>query len=81
MFAISFYSILFNEIGYKNFLTVSLQTFCAKCFERSLDHGSKCPLCRQDMPPFSYFQEHPYNKVIYALCALLLPLAADAILC
>ncbi|KAH8118293.1 hypothetical protein DFH11DRAFT_661815 [Phellopilus nigrolimitatus] len=42
-------------------------TFCAKCLQRSLDHGSKCPLCRQTMPPFSYFQDHSYNKVILAI--------------
>ncbi|KAI5116465.1 hypothetical protein M0805_006725 [Coniferiporia weirii] len=39
-------------------------TSCAKCLQRSLDHGSKCPLCRRDMPPFSYFQDHPFNKVV-----------------
>lgn len=45
-----------------------IQTFCAKCLHRSLDHGSRCPLCRQNLPPFSYFQDHPYNKVILAIC-------------
>lgn len=42
-------------------------TFCAKCLQRSLDHNPKCPLCRQTMPPFSYFQDHPLNKVLQSL--------------
>ncbi|THH10220.1 hypothetical protein EW145_g1458 [Phellinidium pouzarii] len=52
---------------YQPVTTPCQHTFCAKCLQRSLDHGSKCPLCRQSMPPFSYFQDHPYNKVILAL--------------
>lgn len=39
-------------------------TFCRKCFARSLDHSSTCPLCRAEMPSFTFFQDHPYNKVI-----------------
>ncbi|KAG6900954.1 hypothetical protein C0993_004391 [Termitomyces sp. T159_Od127] len=43
------------------------QTFCTKCLHRALDHGATCPLCRQDLPGFLYFQEHPQNKVILSL--------------
>ncbi|EPQ59241.1 hypothetical protein GLOTRDRAFT_70507, partial [Gloeophyllum trabeum ATCC 11539] len=42
-------------------------TFCAKCLQRSLDHSNACPLCRQDLPSFSYFQDHPYNQVLLAI--------------
>lgn len=39
-------------------------TYCRRCFARSLDHGSSCPLCRADMPPFAFFQEHPPNQAL-----------------
>lgn len=39
-------------------------TFCTKCLHRSLDHSNQCPLCRQPLPGFSYFQDHPFNKMI-----------------
>lgn len=42
-------------------------TFCKPCFARSLDHGNKCPLCRTQMPPFSFFQEHPSNAALMRL--------------
>ncbi|KAI0269157.1 PUA-like domain-containing protein [Gloeopeniophorella convolvens] len=42
-------------------------TFCAKCLHRSLDHGNHCPLCRQELPGFAYFQDHPYNKTITSI--------------
>ncbi|KAI0307335.1 PUA-like domain-containing protein [Multifurca ochricompacta] len=42
-------------------------TFCSKCLHRSLDHGNQCPLCRQDLPGFSYFQDHPFNKTIISI--------------
>ena len=43
------------------------QTFCSRCLHRSLDHGNQCPLCRQDLPGFSYFQDHPFNKMIISI--------------
>lgn len=55
-------------------LTIVLQTFCAKCLHRSLDHSSTCPLCRQELPGFVYFQEHAYNKVILSISAFSCPL-------
>ncbi|KAI0081820.1 hypothetical protein K474DRAFT_1656223 [Panus rudis PR-1116 ss-1] len=42
-------------------------TFCSRCLHRSLDHSNACPLCRSPLPGYSYFQEHPYNKVILAI--------------
>jgi Lon protease-like protein len=42
-------------------------TFCRSCLSRSLDHSSKCPLCRASMPPFSFFLDHPTNASILKL--------------
>jgi hypothetical protein len=43
------------------------QTFCSRCLHRSLDHSNQCPLCRYDLPGFSYFQDHPFNKMIISI--------------
>jgi hypothetical protein len=48
-------------------LSTLCQTFCSKCLHRSLDHGSRCPLCRMDLPGFSYFQDHPFNKTVMSI--------------
>ncbi|KAI0335508.1 hypothetical protein GY45DRAFT_1240434 [Cubamyces sp. BRFM 1775] len=42
-------------------------TFCTRCLFRSLDHSQTCPLCRQNLPGYDYFQQHPCNKVILAI--------------
>ncbi|KAI9000971.1 hypothetical protein BD414DRAFT_473210 [Trametes punicea] len=42
-------------------------TFCTRCLFRSLDHSQTCPLCRQRLPGYDYFQQHPCNKVILAI--------------
>ncbi|KAI9063196.1 hypothetical protein FKP32DRAFT_1603730 [Trametes sanguinea] len=42
-------------------------TFCTRCLFRSLDHSQTCPLCRQKLPGYDYFQQHPCNKVILAI--------------
>ncbi|KAF8165325.1 PUA-like domain-containing protein [Crassisporium funariophilum] len=42
-------------------------TFCAKCLQRSLDYATTCPVCRQELPTFAYFQDHPVNKSIMAI--------------
>ncbi|ORY23131.1 PUA-like domain-containing protein [Naematelia encephala] len=39
-------------------------SFCGKCLSRTLDHSSRCPLCRQDLPSFAFFQDHAVNKVL-----------------
>ncbi|KZT24500.1 hypothetical protein NEOLEDRAFT_1134878 [Neolentinus lepideus HHB14362 ss-1] len=52
---------------YQPITTPCQHTFCVKCLHRSLDHSNACPLCRQDLPPFHYFQDHPYNQVLLAI--------------
>ncbi|KAI0638226.1 hypothetical protein C8Q77DRAFT_1215091 [Trametes polyzona] len=42
-------------------------TFCTRCLFRSLDHNQTCPLCRQKLPGYDYFQQHPCNRVILAI--------------
>lgn len=39
-------------------------SFCRRCLVRSLDHSDKCPLCRSDMPSYSFFAHHAHNSVI-----------------
>ena len=34
-----------------------------------MDHSSACPLCRQELPGYAYFQDHPCNKVVLSLRA------------
>ncbi|CAE6509580.1 unnamed protein product [Rhizoctonia solani] len=48
-------------------------TFCSTCLERSLDHSTKCPLCRLDLPPNSYFYQHAHNEVIVQIIAKSFP--------
>ncbi|KAI0774316.1 hypothetical protein C8Q74DRAFT_1368804 [Fomes fomentarius] len=42
-------------------------TFCTRCLFRSLDHSQTCPLCRQQLPGYDYFQQQPCNKAILAI--------------
>ncbi|KAH9977967.1 PUA-like domain-containing protein [Lactifluus volemus] len=66
---------LFNELTceiclmllYQPITSPCQHTFCTKCLYRSLDHGNQCPLCRHDLPGFSYFQDHPFNKTIFSI--------------
>ncbi|KAL5636942.1 hypothetical protein ACGC1H_000798 [Rhizoctonia solani] len=48
-------------------------TFCSSCLERSLDHSTKCPLCRLDLPPNAYFYQHAHNEVIVQIIAKAFP--------
>ncbi|CAE6455517.1 unnamed protein product [Rhizoctonia solani] len=48
-------------------------TFCSTCLERSLDHSTKCPLCRLDLPPNAYFYQHAHNEVIVQIIAKAFP--------
>ncbi|KAJ7591008.1 PUA-like domain-containing protein [Mycena floridula] len=52
---------------YQPVTTPCQHSFCAKCLHRSLDHSTVCPLCRQQLPGFSYFQEHQHNQVIISI--------------
>lgn len=45
-----------------------VQSFCSKCLSRSLDHSSRCPVCRQDLPSFAFFQDHAVNRVLLTIC-------------
>ncbi|KAF9534306.1 PUA-like domain-containing protein [Crepidotus variabilis] len=51
---------------YQPVTTPCQHTFCAKCIQRSLDHSSSCPICRQDLPSH-YFQDQPVNKTILSI--------------
>ena len=42
-------------------------SFCSKCLSRSLDHSLRCPVCRQDLPSFAFFQDHAVNRVLLAV--------------
>ncbi|WWC70466.1 uncharacterized protein I206_104417 [Kwoniella pini CBS 10737] len=48
-------------------------SFCAKCLSRSLDHSSRCPVCRQDLPSFAFFQDHAVNKVLLTIIKTAFP--------
>ncbi|CAO1623753.1 unnamed protein product [Parajaminaea phylloscopi] len=52
---------------YEPITTPCGHTFCRTCFARSLDHSSKCPLCRASMPSFAFFQDHPLNSALLRL--------------
>ncbi|KZW04084.1 LON-domain-containing protein [Exidia glandulosa HHB12029] len=48
-------------------------TFCADCLERSLDYHVRCPVCRQTLPGFAYFANHPRNVIIQSISTLAFP--------
>ncbi|KAG7096952.1 hypothetical protein E1B28_004349 [Marasmius oreades] len=52
------------SIFYEPTTTPCGHTFCSRCLHRSLDHSSSCPLCRQQLPGFTFFQSHPPNNAI-----------------
>ncbi|KAJ6613422.1 PUA-like domain-containing protein [Mycena sp. CBHHK59/15] len=52
---------------YNPVTTPCQHTFCAKCLHRSLDHSNLCPLCRDTLPGFSFFEDHPCNQVLETL--------------
>lgn len=54
-------------LQYEPITTPCGHTFCRSCFARSLDHSSKCPLCRTEMPSFAFFQDHPLNQALLRL--------------
>ncbi|KAG1907167.1 PUA-like domain-containing protein [Suillus fuscotomentosus] len=63
---------------YQPITTPCQHTFCSKCLQRSLDHSLLCPLCRVELPGFTYFHEHSYNKVVLALLLKAYPESYDA---
>ncbi|KAF9259523.1 hypothetical protein L218DRAFT_874451 [Marasmius fiardii PR-910] len=55
------------SIFYEPTTTPCGHTFCSRCLHRSLDHSSWCPLCRQQLPGFNYFQNHPPNNTVLSI--------------
>lgn len=43
------------------------QSFCSKCLQRALDHNDTCPLCREKLPGYVYFQDHSCNKLVLSI--------------
>ncbi|WVQ83118.1 hypothetical protein IAT38_005256 [Cryptococcus sp. DSM 104549] len=58
---------------YEPVTTPCQHSFCAKCLSRSLDHSTRCPVCRQDLPSFSFFQDHPANKLLVTILTTAFP--------
>ncbi|KAJ7890782.1 hypothetical protein B0H13DRAFT_2252636 [Mycena leptocephala] len=56
------FMLLYNPVT-----TPCQHTFCAKCLHRALDHSNLCPLCRDSLPGFSFFEDHPYNQTLETL--------------
>ncbi|KIY49227.1 hypothetical protein FISHEDRAFT_41822 [Fistulina hepatica ATCC 64428] len=48
-------------------------TFCQKCLDRSLDHSDKCPVCRQALPGYSFFEKHSVNRTLHAIILYVYP--------
>ncbi|KIM46165.1 hypothetical protein M413DRAFT_441234 [Hebeloma cylindrosporum] len=58
---------------YQPVTTPCQHTYCAKCLQRSLDHSTACPICRQELPSY-YFQDQPLNKIIMSIILKAYPL-------
>lgn len=56
------------------------QTFCVRCLQRSLDHNNCCPICRMPLPGVTFFQGHPFNKIILALSQCRPPLDKEPLM-
>ncbi|KAJ7908345.1 PUA-like domain-containing protein [Mycena leptocephala] len=62
------FMLLYNPVT-----TPCQHTFCAKCLHRALDHSNLCPLCRDSLPGFSFFEDHPYNQTLETLLVTAFP--------
>ncbi|KAF5369913.1 hypothetical protein D9758_001039 [Tetrapyrgos nigripes] len=49
---------------YEPMTTPCQHTFCSRCLLRSLDHRPLCPLCREQLPSFAYFQNRSNNQLM-----------------
>ncbi|KAF7352771.1 hypothetical protein MVEN_01243700 [Mycena venus] len=58
---------------YNPVTTPCQHTFCAKCLHRALDHSNLCPLCRDNLPGFSFFEDHPGNQTLETLLVTAFP--------
>ncbi|KAJ3741120.1 PUA-like domain-containing protein [Lentinula detonsa] len=52
-------------------------TFCSRCLHRSLDHSEVCPICRQQLPGYAYFQNHPPNQLMLRIILQACPSAYE----
>lgn len=48
-------------------------SFCSKCLARSLDHSQRCPVCRQNLPSFAFFNENTVNRVLLTILKTAFP--------
>ncbi|KAF8195870.1 PUA-like domain-containing protein [Mycena galopus ATCC 62051] len=62
------FMLLYNPVT-----TPCQHTFCAKCLHRALDHSNLCPLCRDSLPAFSFFEDHPGNETLETLLLTAFP--------
>ncbi|KAJ7180108.1 PUA-like domain-containing protein, partial [Mycena crocata] len=62
------FMLLYNPVT-----TPCQHTFCAKCLHRALDHSNLCPLCRDSLPGFSFFEDHPTTQVLESLLLTAFP--------
>ncbi|KAJ7771386.1 PUA-like domain-containing protein [Mycena maculata] len=62
------FMLLYNPVT-----TPCQHSFCAKCLHRSLDHSPLCPLCRDELPGFSFFEDHPCNETLETLLVTAFP--------
>ncbi|KAJ7193910.1 PUA-like domain-containing protein [Mycena pura] len=61
------------QLLYNPVTTPCQHTFCAKCLLRSLDHSQTCPVCRDTLPSFSFFENHAVNRILEALLLAAFP--------
>ncbi|KAJ7129649.1 PUA-like domain-containing protein [Mycena epipterygia] len=62
------FNLLYNPVT-----TPCQHSFCAKCLHRALDHSPLCPLCRDTLPGFSFFEDHPPNHTVTTLLLAAFP--------
>lgn len=62
-----------TSLFYEPITTPCGHTFCSRCLARSLDHSTRCPVCRQNLPSFAFYQDHPINKVLSSVVLTAFP--------
>ncbi|XP_036404071.1 LON peptidase N-terminal domain and RING finger protein 3-like [Megalops cyprinoides] len=61
------------RLFYEPVTTPCGHTFCLKCLERSLDHNSKCPLCKEDLSEYLAQRRYCKTFLMEDLIAIYLP--------
>ncbi|GAA5917695.1 hypothetical protein JCM6882_003474 [Rhodosporidiobolus microsporus] len=51
-------------------------SFCRGCLARAYDHSDKCPLCRADLAPLTFFRSQRSNNALLSVIVTALPLLA-----